>query len=112
MTDHSSEMELQEVEKKVPINTSDSDQHSEYWPKILNILKNNKDGGTSAIKIKKLLKIKAKPRRIEFNNCLKLAIQKGDLEQVAGKGANGSFRLPTPKNNKNKKDTKFQLKPK
>lgn len=81
-----------ETEVKMVVDTAVEDLQ-----KIINFMKdNNRDGYklVSVIKIRKFLKIKSKPRRIQFNNCLKLAIQNGDLEQVTGKGATGSFRLP------------------
>lgn len=83
------------------------DRQSEDLAKIINFIKTdiktNKKGATSTSvnSIRKHLKIKAKARRIEFNNCMKLALKNGDLEQVTGTGAyHGSFRIP--KDNKKK----------
>lgn len=84
-----------EVDKKpAPIDTSDD------LAKIIECLKSNNNRATSVYAIKKYLNIKAKPRRIVFNNCLKLALKNGDLEQVSGKGATGSFRMPKDKKKK------------
>lgn len=96
-TDSTGKMEVEE--NSVPIATSDR-QLEDYLPKVRDFIK-ERSGVASAIAIKKHLKVKAKQRRIEFNNFLKLAIQNGDLEQVTGRGASGSFRLP--KDEKKKK---------
>lgn len=100
-------MDLQKVEKMAKLESNDHSVGN--LEKIINILKSNEthDGIVSAVAIRKSLKIKSKPRRIEINDCLKLALENGDLEQVTGKGANGSFRLPSDTRNK-----KFVLKKK
>lgn len=108
MSDSSSSSDTDmEVDKKAaPIDTSD---HQDDLAKIINFLKTNKNRTASGIAIKKHLKIKAIPRRIEINNCLKLAIKNNVLEQATSKGVNGSFKLPQD-NKKKKVNTKSDAK--
>lgn len=119
MTDSDeSDMEIHSEDKESAIKKAAEEfisMHSNFLAMISTFLKmdRKRDGIVSAIAIKKYLSscgVNVKDNRIHINDCLKMAVKDGILEQVSGKGASGSFKLANQSKAKAKKSNRRAVK--